>query len=196
MLVRFLPEPDGAPVLPAHAGPPIVTRRLTLADAAAFEAVVPSWALRGWDSAEVCLGRGAAVGVARGPTFLALAWVLEIDRYLDAIGVYTAPRYRRLGLGWAVSASLIGQIVTRRRKSPLWACAEDNEASLALSRAWGSVSSWPSPCSTSATAASTTTPARPPPRWRDGPSCQGFDRPCRRADRAPTGCFPLCARPR
>jgi GNAT superfamily N-acetyltransferase len=135
--VRYLPEPRGHAVRSGHVGPPITVRRLTLADAPALVAALPDGALRSWASADEALGRGAAFGVPRGATFLAVAWIVEQDRHLDAVGVFTEERFRRLGLGRAACRGLIDHVLDRRRKVPLWAAGPDNDASLALARSLG-----------------------------------------------------------
>jgi RimJ/RimL family protein N-acetyltransferase len=135
--VRHLPEDRGEAVRAEHVGPPIEVRRLTLADAPALAAALPPEALRSWASPKEALGRGAAFGVPRGARFLAVAWIVEQDRYHDAVGVHTEARYRRLGLGRAAARGLIDHILDRRRKLPLWAALPDNEASLALARSLG-----------------------------------------------------------
>src|SRR5437764_235966 len=80
---------------------------------------------------------GAGYGVPHGPGFAALAWVFDQSAGFDSIGVYTVPRYRRLGLGRAAAAALITHIARRRGKIPLWSTTPDNDASLALAASLG-----------------------------------------------------------
>ena len=80
---------------------------------------------------------GAGFGVPYGDGFAALAWIFDQSAGFDAIGVFTAPRYRRLGLARAAAAALISHIARRRRKVPLWSTTPDNDASLALARSLG-----------------------------------------------------------
>jgi GNAT superfamily N-acetyltransferase len=125
------PEP------PARRAGPIQVRRLELADAPAFESVAPSWALRSWGDFGSMVDRGAAFGVAKGEGFASIAWVYESDRDHDKIGVATADPFRRLGLGRAVSLTIIDHIRRDRKKAPLWATHEGNVASMALARSLG-----------------------------------------------------------
>ena len=62
---------------------------------------------------------------------------LRRGRPFDAVGVHTAPRFRRLGLGRAVASALIAHIVRRRGKIPLWSTTPGNAASRALARSLG-----------------------------------------------------------
>lgn len=139
MAIRYLPEPEGAPRMRERAGASIATRRLGPDDAPLFDRVAPPWALRCWGSAADALTRGAAfaVGDRRTEELLALAWITEFDHHLDAIGAYTVERYRRLGLGRAAAGALVGHILARRGKAPVWACADQNLASTALARSLG-----------------------------------------------------------
>jgi GNAT superfamily N-acetyltransferase len=115
----------------------IVTRRLTRADGPAFAASTPAWALRGWGEYDALIDHGAAFGVPYEAGFASMAWVFDqVERY-DALGVFTAPRFRRLGLGRASASSLIDHITTRRDKAPLWSTALDNPASRALAEVLG-----------------------------------------------------------
>jgi GNAT superfamily N-acetyltransferase len=113
------------------------TRRLTTADAAAFAATAPPWALRGWGTFSALVAFGAGFGVPHGDGFAALAWIFDQSSGFDSIGVFTLPRYRRLGLGRAAASSLITHIARRRGKVPLWSTTPDNDASLALAQALG-----------------------------------------------------------
>jgi GNAT superfamily N-acetyltransferase len=106
-------------------------------DAAAFAAAAPAWALRGWGTYSGLIAFGAAFAVPHGATFAALAWIFDQSAGFDALGVYTVPRYRRLGLGRAAASALISHIARRRRKVPLWSSPADNEASFGLARALG-----------------------------------------------------------
>ena len=117
--------------------PPIITRRLTPADSAAFGASAPSWSLRGWRTYTDLIQHGAAFGVPYESGFASVAWVFDqVERY-DALGVFTAPRFRRLGLGRASAAILIDHVITRRDKSPIWSTTLENQPSRALAEALG-----------------------------------------------------------
>ena len=80
---------------------------------------------------------GAGFGVPHGDTFAALAWIFDQSAGFDAIGVFTIPRYRQLGLARAAATALIRHITRRRRKVPLWSTTPDNDTSLALARSLG-----------------------------------------------------------
>jgi GNAT superfamily N-acetyltransferase len=138
------PRPARAPASRAAPGPEpaaprrlVATRPLITSDAAAFAAVAPVWALRGWGTFSSLVAFGAGFGVPHGNTFAALAWVFDQSSGFDSIGVYTVPRYRRLGLARAAASALVSQIARRRRKIPLWSTPPENEASLGLARSLG-----------------------------------------------------------
>jgi GNAT superfamily N-acetyltransferase len=131
----ILDDPEPAP-LPAH-GRRVATRRLTASDADGFLANAPAWALRGWGTFPALITFGAAFGVPDGDRFAALAWIFDQSAGFDAIGTYTIPPYRRLGLARAATEALIHHIVCRRHKVPLWSTSTHNAASLALARALG-----------------------------------------------------------
>lgn len=131
--VRYRTAEHPLPAPPSR----IAVRRLGLADVSAFATASPSWALRAWGSARECVREGAAFGVPYQGGFAAMAWIGEVDQFLDAIGVYTVPRYRRLGLGHAAALWLVRHIVIDRRKCPLWSTTGDNAASQALAEALG-----------------------------------------------------------
>ncbi len=138
------PRPARAPAPKAVPGPesaaprrPVATRPLVASDAAGFAAAAPPWALRGWGTFSALVAFGAAFGVPHGNTFAALAWIFDQSAGFDSIGVFTAPRYRRLGLGRAAASALVSHIARRRRKIPLWSSPPENEASLGLARALG-----------------------------------------------------------
>jgi GNAT superfamily N-acetyltransferase len=122
---------------PARGPSPIPVRRLEPADASAFEAVAPSWALRSWGDFVSMIARGAGFGVARREGFSSIAWIYESDRDHDKIGVATAAPFRRLGLGRAVSMAMVGHIIRDRGKAPLWTTHAGNPASMALARSLG-----------------------------------------------------------
>lgn len=134
LAVRALPE--AAVRRPGRCGG-VIVERIEAARVDAFAAAVPPGGLRAWESAGQCLAEGGAVGVPYSGGFAAVAWVAESDRHMDVVGVYTDPRYRRLGLGRAAAAGLIGRILGARRREPLWAARPENEASLALARLLG-----------------------------------------------------------
>jgi RimJ/RimL family protein N-acetyltransferase len=140
LTVRFLQEAALRPRSSSPSRSPgrmVQVRPLSRADAGPFAESAPAWAWRAWDSPEQCLDQGAAFGVPYLDSFAALAWITEQDRHLDLVGVYTVPRYRGLGLGRAVAAALVAHILGPRRKDPLWATTEDNEASKALAGSLG-----------------------------------------------------------
>jgi GNAT superfamily N-acetyltransferase len=126
------PESESAPARRlAH------TRPLIASDATTFAATAPAWALRSFGSYSSLIAFGAGFAVPHRETFAALAWIYDQTAGFDAIGVYTVPRYRRLGLARAAASALIGHIARRRRKVPLWSSPADNEASLGLARSLG-----------------------------------------------------------
>ena len=117
--------------------PGVETRRITAADFAAFTAGAPSWALRGWRAFPTLVEYGAAFGVPHGSGFASIAWIFDqVDGY-DCVGVFTTPRFRRLGLGRAAASAMIEHIVLRRGKIPLWSTTPQNTASRALARMLG-----------------------------------------------------------
>ena len=131
--------PGRAPAVGPSPTRPILVRALGPNDEQAFLGSAPSWALRGWGSYARLVEHGEAFGVPHGTGFAALAWVFDRTRApaFDAVGVFTAGRFRRLGLGRASASRLIGQIVEQRRGAPLWSCASENTGSHALARALG-----------------------------------------------------------
>jgi GNAT superfamily N-acetyltransferase len=132
-------EPGAATTVATAGGPRRLapTRRLTIADATGFGATAPLWALRGWGTFSALVAFGAAYGVPHGDGFASLAWIFDQSAGFDSIGVFTVPRYRRLGLGRAAASALITHISRRRGKVPLWSTPPDNDASLALAQALG-----------------------------------------------------------
>ncbi|MCA1686738.1 MAG: GNAT family N-acetyltransferase, partial [Planctomycetia bacterium] len=117
------------------AGAGAAARRLTHEDFPGFAATVPAWGLRGWRSYPALIEHGAAFGVPHGTAFAALAWVFDQAGPFDALGVYTVPRFRRLGLGRAAASALVDHVVRRRGNRPLWSAAPGNAASRGLARA-------------------------------------------------------------
>jgi GNAT superfamily N-acetyltransferase len=126
-----------APVTAEGSRRPALTRPLTVADADAFARSVPPWALRGWGTFSALVAFGAGYGIPHGDGFAALAWVFDQSAGFDSIGVFTVPRYRRLGLGRSAASALITHIARRRGKVPLWSTSPDNRDSLALARSLG-----------------------------------------------------------
>jgi hypothetical protein len=114
-----------------------MVRRLATGDAAGFGQAAPPWALWGWRSFDELLGHGAAFGVPLSHGFAALAWVFDSAGRFDALGVATAPRFRRLGLGLAAAAALVDHVVGERGRVPLWSVRPENLPSRALARALG-----------------------------------------------------------
>ena len=132
-----LAERNRLPFVPVSQRRAIAARPLTRADAEAFAAIAPAWALGSWGSFAALIEHGAAFGVPRGDGFLALAWILNESARFDAVGVFTAPKFRRLGLARAAATALMSQIVYRRRKTPVWSAAAENAGSHALALALG-----------------------------------------------------------
>jgi|GEM_PF-648313 GNAT superfamily N-acetyltransferase len=119
------------------APPRVAVRRLDAGDHAAFVAAAPTWALRGWQSYDALIELGVAYGTPHGSGFASLAWVFDQADVYDAVGVYTAPRFRRLGLGRATASALVEHVRDRRGKIPLWSFSYDNQASRALAASLG-----------------------------------------------------------
>ncbi len=126
----------GAPARPKVV-PKVMVRRLNAGDRAAFCAAAPAWALRGWQSYASLIEHGAAFGVPHANGFAALAWVFDQADVYDAVGVATAPRFRRLGLGRAAAAILVTHILERRGKVPLWSFPVGHVASSGLAGSLG-----------------------------------------------------------
>ena len=114
-----------------------VVRRLTAADAGPVTAALPQWALRGWRSYPAMIEHGAGFGVPFGVGLASVAWIFDQAENFDAVGVFTVPRFRRLGLARAVVSVLIRHIVRDRGRIPLWSTSAKNEPSRALARALG-----------------------------------------------------------
>ncbi len=115
----------------------VITERLTAAHSSVFRDAAPSWALRGWQSYSALNEQGVCFGVPHGTGFAALAWVFDQADSFDALGVYTTPRYRRLGLGRAAVSALIEHIVGDRKRSPIWYVAPANGPSRELAQTLG-----------------------------------------------------------
>lgn len=112
-------------------------RRLGRDDRDAFLNEAPDWSLRGWGSFDDLLRHGVAFGVPFEGGFASLAWILDQSERFDAIGVFTRPRYRRLGLARAAAQALVRHIQRERGKLPLWSAPSEHDASLGLARALG-----------------------------------------------------------
>jgi hypothetical protein len=134
-----LAERNRVPFVPRSRRQSIETRRLTPDDAEAFAAIAPEWALRSWGSFARLIEHGAAFGVplGSGAGFASLAWTFDESSRFDAIGVFTVPKFRRLGLARAASTALLAHIVYRRGKAPLWSTTAENLGSLALVQSLG-----------------------------------------------------------
>jgi RimJ/RimL family protein N-acetyltransferase len=119
--------------------PGTLTRPALATDSAAFTAAAPPWALRGWRSFAALMEHGAAFGVPHGPgpALAALAWVFDRAEKFEAIGVFTVPRFRRLGLGRAAASALIQHVVRDRGRLPIWSSPPENEPSRRLARSLG-----------------------------------------------------------
>lgn len=139
----------------------VITRRLSAADRDTFTAAVPAWGLRGWRSFSALVEYGAAFGVPFGTGLASVAWVFDQADGFDALGVFTAPRFRRLGLGRAAALALIDHVKERRSKVPLWSVNSENEPSRSMARALGF------------SVAVTETLLRWPPRTADSPDSAG-----------------------
>ncbi len=116
---------------------PVGARRLGLDDAPAFEALAPRWALRSWGGFGPMIERGAAFGVPSPGGLAASAWIYESDDRTDKIGVATAARARRLGLGFSAASALLDHVLRDRRQRLLWTTHAGNPASIGLARALG-----------------------------------------------------------
>ncbi len=117
--------------------PTAATRRLGREDRDAFLRACPDWALRGWGAFDDLIRLGAAFGVPYRDELAAVAWIFDQSTRFDAMGAFTHPRYRRLGLGRAAARALIRHIQRERGKLPVWSAPADNTASLGLARALG-----------------------------------------------------------
>lgn len=113
------------------------TRRLADADLGPVVAVLPTWALGGWRSYPALIEHGAGFAVPFGAGFASVAWIFDLAENYDALGVFTAPRFRRLGLGRAAASALVRHVVNERGRVPLWSTAADNGPSRAMARALG-----------------------------------------------------------
>ncbi|MDR3639487.1 MAG: GNAT family N-acetyltransferase [Isosphaeraceae bacterium] len=129
----------GPPGQGPGAAPRVAVRQLTAHDEAAFAAVAPQWALRGWVTFDALLTRGAAFGVPHGDGFASLAWVFDETDHYDALATCTMLPFRRLGLARASALALREHVRGLRRKLPLWSASADNRASLALAASLGFV---------------------------------------------------------
>ncbi len=129
--VRSLP--DGAEPPPAPAAPHC--RPLTPADADAFAAIAPPWALRSWPGGLAGLvdRGGLAYGLPHQGGLASAAWTVATDGKFATIGVATIPSLRRLGLARACALSLFSHL----RARPLWAADPANAPSLALASSLG-----------------------------------------------------------
>ena len=98
-----------------------------------FEAAVPSWGLRGWGSYEKMIEAGAsAFGLFDGEGLASASWVFDEAGDFSGSAVYTAPRFRRLGLGYATAYASIWREIEGRGRLPIWSTSSENTASLAL----------------------------------------------------------------
>jgi RimJ/RimL family protein N-acetyltransferase len=117
--------------------PAAVAGRLTPDDAVAFARDAPDWALRSWGSFAELIALGAAFGVPSGDGFASLCWTFERGRDHVAIGAWTAPRFRRLGLARASATALIDHIARDMGQAPIWVTSPENAASRALALSLG-----------------------------------------------------------
>ena len=119
------------------AGASAIVRRLAAKDSAAFLATAPPWALRGWRTYPSLVEDGAAFGVPHAKGFAAVAWVFDRAESYDAIAAFTAPRFRRLGLGRAAATALIAHVVRELGQAPLWSARPENAPSVGMAKALG-----------------------------------------------------------
>jgi RimJ/RimL family protein N-acetyltransferase len=115
----------------------VPVQRLDQSDISAFESSAPPWAARSWFDMATLFEHGAAFGIRRDDRFLCLAWIYESDPDHDKLGIWTAPKFRDLGLGRAVAGALVEHVRVDRRKHPLWVANSTNAASIALARSLG-----------------------------------------------------------
>lgn len=115
------------------------TRPLTADDEADFLQSAPAWALRSWRSFSDMIERGCGVVVPHGDgrAIASVAWTFDMTDLFDSIGVWTDPRYRRLGLARAAGRVLLDRILEERGKAPLWSTRPENLAAMALAESLG-----------------------------------------------------------
>lgn len=108
-------------------------RRATPADFALQGTVVPS---HFWPDAETFIAQGGGWCMVRGAEVGATAFTSF--RFGDALelGIETMPAARRQGLGFAVAAAMIADLM-RQGIEPIWSCRKQNTASVALARRLG-----------------------------------------------------------
>lgn len=117
----------------AAAKPKVKVRRLELRHEGCFEAVVPSWGLRGWGSYGRMIEAGAsAFGLFDGEGLASASWVFEEAGGFSGVAVYTVRRFRRLGLGYATAYANIWSEIEGRGRLPIWSTPAENTASLTL----------------------------------------------------------------
>ena len=105
-------------------------------DVQAFEHLVPTWGWRSWQSPMACLVEGQAVLVPYRHQLVSAAWVVEDDGQRAALGVFTDPRYRQLGLATAAVSALLRDRRLRHRE-PFWFTGPDNAVSAHLATRLG-----------------------------------------------------------
>ncbi len=127
----------GPPPRPKSPQPAITVERLTEHHLTGFQRAAPDWALQGWGDFQALLRHGAIWGVPHQGGFASLAWIYDQTEQFDAVGLFTVPRFRRLGLGRACAAPLIDHIRRGRNKQPLWSTAAGNEVSRHLAQILG-----------------------------------------------------------
>lgn len=118
-------------------GPTVTVRRLTASDGEAFVGAAPPWALLGWRTFSALVRDGVAFGVPHARGFAALAWIFDRAEGYDALGVFTSPRFRRLGLGRASALALLRDPDRDRGQVPLWSTPPENAGSVAVARSLG-----------------------------------------------------------
>ncbi len=116
---------------------PAPVRRLGPGDEPAFLSIAPDWALLGWGGFNDLVRHGAIFGVPFLDGFVSIAWIFDQTARYDAIGVFTIPRFRRLGLARASARSLIRFSQKDRSKTPLWSAHADNIGTHALALSLG-----------------------------------------------------------
>ena len=127
----------GPPPRAPSSSPTITVERLTDLDELAFRRAAPDWALHAWGDYQALLRHGACLGVPHQGGFAALAWVFDQTEQFDAVGLFTIPRFRRLGLGHASAMRLLDHIRKVRNKQPLWSTPAGHDVSSHLAQILG-----------------------------------------------------------
>lgn len=118
-------------------GTAITVERLNEHHLIGFQRAAPDWALQGWGDFQALLRHGAVFGVPHQGGFASLAWVFDQTELYDSVGLFTVPRFRRLGLARGCAATLIDHILQERNKQPVWSTSAANEVSRHLAQLLG-----------------------------------------------------------